>query len=63
MLNGLAAKYEELRPGQDTDADGDSYTPYQVWEAMVRATAESLAGTNPRFNYQRFYEACGLTVG
>lgn len=61
MLETLAARYENLRPTEDLDAaDGDSYTPYQVWHAMVVNTADVLAMGNPRFDRQRFYKACGL---
>lgn len=30
------------------------------WELDVRAVARALANLNPRFDFQRFYEACGL---
>jgi hypothetical protein len=33
---------------------------FAQWEATVRGLAFKLASYNPRFNFSRFYKACGL---
>lgn len=54
FLNALAAEYKKLRPAEDEPA------ALETWTQMVRATADQLAGTNPRFEYVRFFAAAGI---
>lgn len=53
----LAADYRAIRPPESMTGSR------QVWAEMVRITAGALAAQNAMFNYERFYEACGMDAG
>jgi hypothetical protein len=55
FFTNLAAEYKAARPGF-----GDVSSAMAVWLEMVTITANALAEQNAMFNYQRFYEACGM---
>ena len=54
FLRVLAAEYRQLRPAEDEPV------ALEVWTQMVRATADQLAGANPRFEFVRFFAAAGV---
>jgi hypothetical protein len=52
----LAAAFNHAKPrahGNDTEIHADQ------WHADIHAVAQALGADNPRFDYQRFYDACG----
>lgn len=48
----LAVRFYQNRPCPDS-------VSFNVWAAMVRATADVCASVNPNFNGEKFFEACG----
>ena len=50
----LAAEYRGIRPAANGSPE------YATWAQMVHITAEALRTQNSSFNFQRFYEACGV---
>lgn len=49
----LAAALKSAKP------DGDSVAAAHTWEKTVEAIAYVLKQDNPRFDYTRFFNACG----
>lgn len=49
-----------LASSKPADSYGDVYVfRYHQWRKDVNAVADAIARDNSRFNYARFYEACG----
>jgi hypothetical protein len=55
FFTDLARKYREAKPQSHPDS-----TEVAVWAHMVVITANALAVQNAMFNFEKFYEACGL---
>ncbi len=55
FYNALAADFKGVRPEQGTPER-------EVWASMIVVVASNLAVNNAMFNFQRFYEACGMDL-
>lgn len=51
----FAAMLSYSRPNRNTES-----TLFAFWAARVKQVADIFQEDNPRFNRERFYEACGL---
>lgn len=51
----IADELAEQKPAEHWDPNKRTQ-----WELDVRAVAKALSRLNPRFDFSRFYKACGL---
>jgi hypothetical protein len=49
---------DSLRAALMTVQDMDDAKAHEAWKVCCREVASGLAGTNPRFDRQRFLDAC-----
>lgn len=57
-FNKLAVSLASVRPGSMSTYDRFTDDRFTVWERSVEAVADACAGSNPRFDRERFISAC-----
>jgi hypothetical protein len=57
-FKALAVRLHSNRP-KKSDCDDITTTEYSLWQAMVSDVADVCSMSNPRFDRDKFLEACG----